>query len=350
MRRVNEQIGTTDIYYKVGYQCLGPLLVGFSQWLHEKTKDVDKLLFFARDGYIMQKAYHMLYPNESSSYVYISRRSVTVPQLVSAQNWKDVISIIGYIKREETWEMLLHKMGIEDCTLCQSLVDKYGSKVLKNDLLHDSRFSEAFDLVKPLMMQNAHAEMIEAKKYLNPYFNGRVGIVDIGWYGTMQQVLNRLYSSDVEINGYYIGLLKREGYSPDNMQGFIFDYLHSSAFDDKLIYGFNGLIESFFSADHGSTKKYIDGKPILEEWESQNWPLISKVHEGALQFCQDSKAFVEQRRFGKQVAFSALWRFLTKPTKEEIESFGKIVFFDTYYEPLVKYSGGGQITSCILKE
>ena len=43
MRRVNEQIGTTDIYYKVGYQCLGPLLVGFSQWLHEKTKDVDKL-------------------------------------------------------------------------------------------------------------------------------------------------------------------------------------------------------------------------------------------------------------------------------------------------------------------
>lgn len=339
MLRTKKQI---NIYYRVGYQCLGPLLVGFSQWLHEKAKDVDKLLFFARDGYIMQKAYGMIYPDETSSYVYISRRSVTVPQLVSAQNWQDVINILGYVKREETWNTLLHKMGIEDGVLCQTLIDKCGSKVLKNNLLRDDKYSEAFALIKPLMVQNAHAEMLEAKKYLDHYFKGKVGIVDIGWYGTMQQVLNRLYGSDVEIKGYYIGLLERKGYCHNNMQGFIFDYLHSSAYDDKLIYGFNGLIESFFSADHGSTKKYIDGKPVLEEWESQNWPLISKVHEGALHFCKDCKASVEQGRFSKQDAFSALWRFLTKPTKEEIESFGKIVFFDTYYEPLVRYSGGGR--------
>jgi len=30
---------------------------------------------------------------------------------------------------------------------------------------------------------------------------------------------------------------------------------------------------------------------------------------------------------------------MTKPTLEEVKAFGKIEFFDTYYEPLVRYGG-----------
>lgn len=55
------------IYYNIGYQCLGPLLVGFCQLLKSKreSEHLDKLLFFARDGFIMQKAYNILYPMKS---------------------------------------------------------------------------------------------------------------------------------------------------------------------------------------------------------------------------------------------------------------------------------------------
>jgi len=86
------------IYYTVGYQCLGPLLVGFCQWLknNSESKNIDELLFFARDGYIIQKAYNILFPNSPSSYICISRRSVTVPQLVTSENWKDVVNTNSY--------------------------------------------------------------------------------------------------------------------------------------------------------------------------------------------------------------------------------------------------------------
>ena len=125
------------------------------------------------------------------------------------------------------------------------------------------------------------------------------------------------------------------------MHGYIFDYLHKNKYDDRLIYGFNGLIESFFSANHGSTKNYLRRKPVLEEWESENWPIISKVHEGALKFCEEAKeSIIENGRIlTLEEAFSPLLRFMIKPTQEEIDSFGKIVFFDTYYEPLVKFGG-----------
>lgn len=332
------------IYYNIGYQCLGPLLVGFCQLLKSKreSEHLDKLLFFARDGFIMQKAYNILYPNEKSSYVYISRRSVTVPQLVYAKDWNDVVKTVGYIKRVETWETLLHKMGIDNNNEVLILLKKrFGADVSKMKLLHSPEYVDAFNLIKPLMEQNAKHEMFEARNYLDPFFVGTVGIVDIGWYGTMQQILNQFYHKKVLVKGYYIGLLKREGYNPENMYGYIFDYLRKNEYDDKLIYGFNGLIESFFSADHGSTKKYKDSTPILEDWESENWPIISKVHEGALQFCEFAKGNIIE--YGKiltpEEAFSPLLRFLTKPTQKEIEAFGKIVFFDTYYEPLIKYSG-----------
>lgn len=157
------------------------------------------------------------------------------------------------------------------------------------------------------MVKNAQAEMKEAKAYLDPYFDGRnVGIVDIGWYGTMQQVLKKLYGSNAKINGFYVGLLKRDGYSAANMHGYIFDYLQKNEFNDKLIYGFNGLIESFFSANHGSTKRYKNKIPILENWESDNWPIISRVHDGALQFCKDIHDEIKDGYYplDKEFAFS----------------------------------------------
>lgn len=334
----------SGIYFNIGYQCLGPLLVGFCQWLNSKreSEQLDKLLFFARDGFIMQKAYKILYPNEMSDYVYISRRSVTVPQLINATNWNDVVKTVGYVKRVETWETLLHKMGIDkDKNIIFELEKRFGSNVSKSNLLHSPKYADAFNLIKPLMEQNSMREMLEARNYLDPYFEGNVGIVDIGWYGTMQQVLNQFYHQNVLIKGFYIGLLKRDGYNPTNMHGYIFDYLHKNKYDDRLIYGFNGLIESFFSANHGSTKNYLRRKPVLEEWESENWPIISKVHEGALKFCEEAKeSIIENGRIlTLEEAFSPLLRFMIKPTQEEIDSFGKIVFFDTYYEPLVKYGG-----------
>lgn len=340
-----------DIYYATGYKYLGPLLAGFCQWINRdcQNKNIKDILFFSRDGFVMQKAYKTLFPNSTSKYVYISRRSVTVPMLTEAQNWKDVVSIINYVKREETWETLLHKMGLDEAKeLSKKLTVKYGSVIRRDDLLTSNEMANVFKLIQPLMIENSKKERTEAHKYLNSFFlNKEVAIVDIGWYGTMQHTLKVFYKDmDVNLNGYYIGLLQKKGFdNGGKAKGYIYDYHENTPYNDKLIYGFNGLIESFFSANHGSCKKYYDGKPVLEPWESENWPIISKVQDGALQFCSDIAPILKKYELSidRETAYKGLQRLMTKPDSEEIKAFGKIVFFDTYYEPIVRISrnGGG---------
>ena len=48
----------------LGYYCLGPLLYGFLEWLSERLveKPVDRVLFLARDGYIMKKGLNKISP------------------------------------------------------------------------------------------------------------------------------------------------------------------------------------------------------------------------------------------------------------------------------------------------
>ena len=63
--------------YEYGFIYGGLFVTGYCQFIHEyrKTHQIDKILFLARDGYILMKAYEKLYPNEAESvqYVYWSR-------------------------------------------------------------------------------------------------------------------------------------------------------------------------------------------------------------------------------------------------------------------------------------
>ncbi|WP_025025326.1 hypothetical protein [Companilactobacillus nodensis] len=59
MSFINNHIDSKSSYYNFGYQCFGPLLYGFIDWLRDdlKKSKFDQVLFMARDGYIMKKVY-----------------------------------------------------------------------------------------------------------------------------------------------------------------------------------------------------------------------------------------------------------------------------------------------------
>lgn len=61
--------------YEYGCKCGGILMLGFCEWIHAQAEEIhaEKILFFARDGYIMKKIYDMLYPDARTEYVYWSR-------------------------------------------------------------------------------------------------------------------------------------------------------------------------------------------------------------------------------------------------------------------------------------
>lgn len=336
-------------YQLEGYRSLGPLLYGFCQWLHDNAQkeSFDQILFFSRDGYIMQKAYKLMYPEDKSEYVFVSRRSLTVPRLHAAESFKDVADIVAYIKREETVETLLHKIGIEDPGLLNDLEKKYGKIIYRDKLIKDG-YAGLFQLIKEKMKEVSLRELELCKQYLNKVFKGnKICVVDIGWYGTMQHNLNelvRLAGININLKGYYIGFLGTR-YQDISAEGYLFDENKSSyTCNSDLLFGFNGLIENFFTANHGSVKKYSlinnDIVPEFEEWESDNWNDISVMHNGALEFVTDFlKLTVNEQKITAQNAWENMGKLLINPTNLQISLFGKLLFYDTYTEPLIKYDG-----------
>lgn len=344
---VNELFRTSSNYYKEGYRIFGPLLLGFCQWIDEqlRLKQFDQVLFLSRDGYIIQKAYELVYKKSDNSYVLFSRRSVTVPQLYQAKNFQDVVEIVAYIKREETMHTFLHKIGIEDKEFEQELVDRYGEIIYRDKLINDE-YQGFFDYIKLPMYENSYKEKEACKEYISSVINGQnIAIVDIGWYGTMQHNIIKLIEDlklNINISGLYLGYLGNK-YKDINARGFIFD-VDRKICNSDLLFGFNGLIETFFSANHGSVKKYVNdgGKVIavLEEWEKQNWRYISEIHQGALKFLKDYTTLsFKNDKIKDDIAWEKMGELLINPNKEQLKIYGNLQFYDAYYEPLIKYQG-----------
>lgn len=340
----------TDNYYRnEGYRAFGPLLMGFSQWLHENIarQGYDQILFLSRDGYIMQKAYKSLYVNEESQYAYFSRRSLTVPQLVKASSFQDIIDIVAYIKREENVKTFLHKVGLDDEQLADSLRNIYGDTIIREKLLANE-YNGLYEKIIDKIKKNAILERTMMEGYLKQVITGKnIAIVDIGWYGTMQHNLEKVIKSlelNVNIHGYYLGYLDGR-YGCLNADGYIFDEKNNnSAADRKLLFGYNGLIETFFTANHGSVKKYDENSgsyfPVFEQWEKNNWQVVSAIHDGAIAFIENinSLHFID-KSISPFIAWKTMESMLLNPDDDQLEKFGKLQFYDTYVEQLNKYQG-----------
>lgn len=346
---INNDDEKKSIYWNEGYKSLGPLLFGFCQWLHTKIKDGNfkQLLFLSRDGFVIQKAYNLLYSSEKSEYIFCSRRSLTVPQISNASNFREVVDIIAYIKREETVVTLLHKLGIDDEEFVDEIKKKYGEALYRDKLINEE-YKGLFEKVSPKMKSNSRKEFDLASQYFESVINeNKVAIVDIGWYGTMQHNLQLLLNEmgfEGKIYGYYIGFLSGK-YDDIAAQGYIFDNRKTdNVCDPNILFGFNGLIETFFTANHGSVKKYISKDnqicPVFEEWEKDNWVAVSEMHEGALKFIDDYSNYnLKESQLSTVAAWENMSSLLQRPSKKQLAYFGKLAFFDTYVEPLNKYRG-----------
>lgn len=334
-----------DSFSKIGYELFGPALLGFCEWIHKyEEQSKDKIVFLSRDGLVVKYAYEIMFPGEYQ-YFLASRRTLTVPQLVDVKNMKDIMATVPYIKREEKVKDFLHKIGIDDSELVSKISDKYGEILSRSDL-ETIEGEQIYQLIEVPMKENAAIERSACIQYLSENFNeSNVAVVDIGWYGTMQLNMEKalkLAGIDSTITGLYFGLLAKYG-DAIKAHGFVFDYNNPTKFDAEAIYGFNGLIELMFTADHGSAKKYIikDGKAecLLEEPAGEYSEFVKKVQEGALHFISDYIREAKDSIQGSRELFSGLYDLLTNPDIIDCELLGNLKFYDAYFERLIQFDG-----------
>lgn len=341
---INHHIDKTKGYYwKCGYETFGPLLYGYIKWLDEqfKNNNYTQIYFLARDGYIMQRAYDIIYPDNKTRYIYASRRALLVPTIWMYKDLNEIFQNM-LLPKEITVRAFLKKMGL-DAEKYQKVIEKYGytlEQKISLKTLKDEKI-EFYEEIKNDIYENSKKEYDNLLKYFNfVEFKGKVAIVDIGWYGNMQKALEntkKIANWNVDIDGYYVGIV------PDsdkqliyNMKGYLFEKGREELFIKKKF--FNAIFELIFLAHHGSVKKYTEDteKVELYPYEYENIDTDNNMQEfqkGALQFINDylKSGISNYIEYNENIAMYNLLELGNRPRKIDIKSFGNIEFYDDDY-------------------
>ena len=316
---------------QLGYEVLGPILYAYCQWIHDQFEKIDKenkrLWFAARDMYLFEQVYKMLYDGEQTlDYMYISRKSLR-PLLTMATG--DMAESGNVFQRGEcTLADVLRRMGYADKDVDAGNVD-LNMKVNPRKL---SDFPEAIGVLSSSTILNKEKNMaIVGQKYLNEhgFLDTEIVLADVGWHGTTQYILQRILDArSVEagkkIFGLYLGCLDStdERIGKDNYLAFVFDEQHDSEFAKGIL-----LFESLILAPHGSTIRYIDNEgraePVLGEPENVS-DFLRTVQSGAMRFVREFKESVLSSyvTIDPELCTKAFCKLTTEPKREELNTIG----------------------------
>ena len=340
-------------YKQFGYNNLGPLLLGFSNWLFSniKREGIDRIYFFSRDGFIMKRAFAALYQDLGieTYYLEVSRRSLRVPILWKDYSFENILTMLGP-SQLITLKSIFDCVGIELCEH-KDLIIQYGfneNSYFKRDNIRDNhKLQLLYKSLSDEINSNSLKEYELLKKYiLQNKLGGKFAIVDIGWSGGMQRFLQTILNEmniKADIYGYYTGVAdyytRNVSSNHDlKLNGYLFDFSHHPN-DVDVRSCFVGLYEMLFLEQKGSVKYYreksdgticalrydyeylVDGKLLKDV------VCISEVQDGAIEFVKNNKSnnfsSTELLKMVNPLLKSGQW-----PSKEAMELFSNFRFVD----------------------
>lgn len=280
-----------DIYQIMGYSILGPLLFGYCNYLQNyiREKNIDKTFFLARDGKIIMDAYKIFNDDNFSknSYIYLSRKSTSLPLLSSAKNIKEFNYYADSILKRKKMKDIKSILNIESSEYDRFLNKNNISDEMVYEKLSNEKSDSLFDFFKNNLFKYSNEQREMLIEYLNKKgFKGRVCLADIGWKGTIQKNLNALNEFfNVDIFGCYYGIYN----SDDDKNGFLYSGSEKKKYE---IYNSIGIFENLFLNMEGSTIGYkIENGEVVpkldqcEQTSSQQEDIL-KMQEYALKYVE----------------------------------------------------------------
>lgn len=355
---INNNILILDSFYeKFGFSILGPLIYNYCLWLEERClkNNIQKVYFFARDGYVLKKAFDLIQSNNiKTHYLYVSRRALRIPYAAKHSSYEEIMSCFPKTKML-TPRIYLENLGI-DANEGKELLHSFGLR-LDDDIFYESlfieeRYKKIFEIIYHDIIEGANYEYRILRDYLKQEkFSKKVAVVDVGWHNSMQFYLEQLSEDDgmdYEQFGYYVGM-QSGGKKVDHAEAFITDNKKTPYVDSVLAY--IGLIESVFLAEEGSTKTYKrEGEkivPVLLDYEYEKMSIennaFADIKKGINRFIElvcNLPGFSEFKLSGFD-AYVPLRSFGINPYLKDIEKFAD---FKYYSEETVYFANSKPIT------
>ena len=316
-----------------------------------RNRGVDNLFFLARDSFVwyrMALRLRPLFPGMDFHYLYISRKVVFVSCLYDLSDYEFELvfsDTIGYTPRQ-----LLSSLALEEDEMLQVFcVDELDEPL---DLGKRVRFYDRIrssSLAMTLLEKSGEARRLLLSYLRQEGFLGseKPGIVDIGWKGNTNRVLNYILRREEDTNAYlsfFLGV--KETRHPIASIG---DYEAGYYFEDFLDepeYAYNlfalvYVLENYFSASDDTTllRYREEGGTIYPEFSPGTISAASKeknqyilrLTEGFLDLIMESGLlrYDPSSLFG-DVGVPTLLRLASRPSMAELRVLRELTFNDIY--------------------
>lgn len=293
-----------DVYYELGFIYGGFFAMGYANHIHKYAREhgVEKVLFVARDGYVLKQIYDSLYPEEGSDYILSSR--ILNTKLTAYKNKQEFYKEFVYRFLKEKITISVGE-AIENMEL-ESLIPKLSS-VLNMDEALDGVAAErlidalnhCWDDVLEIYMRKTAA----IRKYYENYFGNcrKALVVDIGWRGQGALALSSLEEDVWHFGCEIVGMLAASAPTSCNIEqltsGRINAYMFSPIknrdcfeFHSKIAIN-NVLTELLAGAPCPSFRSIVDtGESyefVFEPPEIENIEVVNKIHQGEMDFVKE---------------------------------------------------------------
>lgn len=311
--------------YEYGYIYGGLFAVGYCRFIHEivKQKKIEKLLFLSRDGYILQKVYNLLYPNDSSTEYVLWSRSAAL-KITAARFRQEYFKRFLIHKEDQGYsiEKVLADMELSPLTekLCHSV------KICKKEKLthRNSNFVKNYLIDNWPEAEACYEEQREAgRQYYSRILEGvkKAAAVDIGWLGSgafmLDYAVREIWKLNCSVSGILAGTNSCHTFESDAGETFLLQkalmsYLYSPM-ENRDLWKFhnpsrlhNLYWELLLGAPEGSLKGfYLDNQgnchPVFKKAPKAP-DRIREIHHGILDFVRQFQE--TEARLGIQIPIS----------------------------------------------
>ncbi len=289
--------------YEYGFIYGGLFAVGYCSFIHEyyKQHGLDKVLFLSRDGDILKQVYDLLYPEDSTEYVYWSRKAAV--KLMADEDKHDYFRRFIYHKMNQGYTVLqiLHAMELD--SLVGQLTDwkeiwfakERGAKdrqfidLKPEDELTDQNGKLLREFVEAKweqVMEIYASQMTAAEMYYAQVLKGcgEVVAVDIGWAGSgavsLAHLVEKVWELSCRVTGIIAGTNTLHNAEPDASEIFLQNgklvaYLYSQSHNRDLLKkhdpnkNYNVLWELLLSSPTPQFTGFYEGRQKPDGWNVQ---------------------------------------------------------------------------------
>lgn len=323
-----------DLYTRLGYAAIGPILYGYCKWVTEQLKkeQIEKVFFLAREGYFLQRGFN-IYKEKSikSAVIQVSRRATSGPRLWQAKNLSELLCLVTTNRADFTVRKLLITCGIPDDILGYLQEQGIFPDETATSLSQD-KAEGLFSYIKPLIVSFSKEQRKNIRGYLAQVdFSGPMAVCDVGWHGTIQASLQDIFP-DEKMLGYYMGRYDKTVKYPISSNAYLFD----NDFNHEIfqcIMGATDLFELFFMSADGSASHYAkndDGtyicKVLPPEQSTDSMRHIISLQDAACDFVRDFKHLdkslkIETDPFSCSAAYRQFVKHMSNKTIKELRRF-----------------------------